>query len=296
MELKQMRYFMVLAEEHHFGRAAERLHITQPPLTRCIQALENELDTPLFTRVGKRTTLTVAGMALLDRVRTILALSSDAGEQVRLAGRGYIGQLDVGIFSSGIFNVIPQMLGAFHAQRPQVKIGLHSMGKAEQIAALRTKRICIGFNRLVPREPYIAVEWVRREPYIVALYENHPLCDKPLITLADLDGEPMILYPNSPMHGLIQVIASAFRAEGVRLFIEQAVDDVMTAVALAASGFGVSITTESASNLRLPGVVYRPLHSLELQDIELNCLYRKDDDSPILAEFLTLMRSLRRTM
>ena len=86
-----------------------------------------------------------------------------------------------------------------------------------------------------------------------ALYENHPLCDKPLITLADLDGEPMILYPNSPMHGLIQVIASAFRAEGVRLFIEQAVDDVMTAVALVASGFGVSITTESASNLRLPG-------------------------------------------
>lgn len=296
MDVKQLRYFIALAEEQHFGRAAERLHITQPPLTRSIQALEASLDTRLFIRTSKGAALTAAGQLLLEKARTIVELTQDAGEQARLAGHGYLGRLEVGIFSSGIFNVIPQLLGEFHRQRPDVKIRLHSMGKAEQLAALREKRIAIGFNRLVPKEPDIAVEWVRREPYIVALYEGHPLASKPVITLTDLEDEPMILYPNAPVYGLMQVIVDAFRHEGVRLNVEQEVDDVMTALALVASRFGMCITTESAANVQLPGIVYRPLHSLELQGIELSCLYRREDDSPILSAFLRLIRSRRRNL
>ncbi|WP_151778674.1 LysR family transcriptional regulator [Acinetobacter brisouii] len=295
MDLKQMRYFIALAEEQNFGRAAERLHITQPPLTRNIQALEQELNAELFLRNSKGAVLTPAGELFLIKARHILSLAQDASEQVRLASQGFIGQLDVGIFSSGILNIIPQLLGAFHVQRPEVKIHLHSMGKAEQITALRDQRILIGFNRLVPKEPDIAVEWVRREPYIVALYEGHPLCEKEVITLADLDNQPMIMYPNAPMHGMMQVISQAFQQEGVKLRIEQAVDDVMTSMALVASRFGLCITTESASNLRLPGIVYRPLRSLELQDIELSCLYLKDHDSVILTAFLNLIREMRRS-
>ncbi|WP_048994244.1 LysR family transcriptional regulator [Klebsiella pneumoniae] len=296
MDVKQLRYFIALAEEQNFGRAAERLNITQPPLTRSIQALETSLDTRLFIRTSKGATLTAAGQLLLEKARTIIELIQDAGEQARLAGQGYIGRLDVGIFSSGIFNAIPQLLGAFHRERPDVKICLHSMGKAEQLAALREKRIAIGFNRLVPKEPDIAIEWVRREPYIVSLYEGHPLVGKSVITLADLEGEPMILYPNAPVYGLMQVIIDAFRHEGVLLNVQQAVDDVMTALALVASHFGLCITTESASSVQLPGIVYRPLQSLELQDIELSCLYRRDDDSPVLAAFLRLIRNRRRTL
>ncbi|MCG7389859.1 LysR family transcriptional regulator [Pantoea sp. ACRSB] len=296
MDVKQLRYFIALSEERHYGRAADRLHITQPPLTRSIQALEKSLETRLFERNSKGVALTPAGYVLLEKARTIVSMTQDAAEQTRLAGKGFLGRLDVGIFSSGIFNVIPQLLGEFHQARPGVKISLHSMSKAEQLAALREKRIDIGFNRLVPKEPDIAVEWVRREPYIVAIYEDHPLAKKSVIHLADLDSVPMILYPNTPMYGLMQLVSDAFRHEGVSLNIEQAVDDVMTAMALVACRFGICITTESAANVNPQGVVYRPLLSLELQDIELSCLYRKSDDSPVLMAFLKLLRQRRRSL
>ncbi|WP_028216650.1 LysR substrate-binding domain-containing protein [Paraburkholderia oxyphila] len=293
MELKQMRYFVALAEELNFGRAADRLHITQPPLTRNIKALEDELGTALFVRTTKGAELTDAGRALLAEVPNILALSSRASEQAQLAGQGLIGRLDVGIFSSGVLNVIPRLLADFHTQRPTVKIGLHNMSKAEQIAALRDRRITIGFNRLVPQEPDIAVDWVQREDFLVALYDSHPLVERKYITLKDLDDEPMILYPNAPVHGLAQEVATAFRTEGYTLRVEQEVEDVVTCIALVASRFGLCITTESAANLRLPGVVYKRLKSPILKQIELSCLYRMEDSSPVLLSFLELIRQAR---
>jgi DNA-binding transcriptional LysR family regulator len=293
MDLRQMRYFVALAEELHFGRAAERLHMAQPPLTRAIRALEEELGTPLFQRTAKGAELTEAGQALLEDVPNILMLSQRAEQHAKLAGQGYAGRLDVGIFSSGILNVIPRLLAAFHIERPEVKIGCHNMSKVEQLAALRERRLTIGFNRLVPDEPDIVVESVQREAYLVALYEGHPLCRRDEIKLSDLDGQPLILYPNAPVHGLAQEVAAAFRADGVHLQVEQEVEDVVTCIALVASRFGLAITTASAANLRLPGVVYRPLVSRHLRDIELCCLYRRDDRSATLAAFLELIRRMR---
>ncbi len=288
-----MRYFLALAQEGNFGRAAERLHITQPPLTRQIHALEEELGTRLFLRTRKGAELTEAGQTLLEEVPNILSLAHRAEERTQLAGNGYIGRLDVGIFTSGVLNVIPRLLADFHAVRPDVKIGLHNMSKSEQIVALRERRITIGFNRLVPYEDDIAVDWVLRESFLVALYEEHPLCRKTRLTLRDLDNEPMILYPSAPVHGLIEEVEAAFRAEGIQLRIEQEVEDVVTCIALVASRFGLCVTTASASNLQLPGVVYRPLVSTNLKDIELSCLYRREDNSPILRAFLALIKASR---
>lgn len=293
MDLKQMRQFLALAEELNFGRAAARLHMAQPPLTRNIRALEGELGAQLFVRTAKGAELTQAGQALLDEVPNVLALARRAEEQAQLAGNGYVGRLDVGIFSSGILNVIPRLLAQFHTDRPDVKIGLHNMSKADQIVALRERRITIGFNRLLADEVDIAVEQVQRESFLVALYDGHPLCSKKSISLRDLDNERMILYPNAPVHGLAQEVAAAFRSEGLRLRVEQEVEDVVTCIALVASRFGVCITTESAANLRLPGVVYRPLRSKLLRDIELSCLYRRGDSSPILLAFLGVVRAQR---
>lgn len=293
MELKQMRYFLALAQELNFGRAAERLHIAQPPLTRQIRALEEELGTVLFTRTAKGAELTEAGQALLDEVPNILALARRAEEQTQLAGKGFSGRLDVGIFTSGVLNVIPRLLADFHTERPEVKIELHNATKTQQIEALRERRLTVAFNRLVPASDDIAVEVVQREPFLVALYEGHPLCAKKSITLADLDGEPMIVYPNAPVHGLVQEVADAFTAENLTLAVAQAVEDVVTCIALVAGRFGVCITTESAANLRLPGVVYRPLRSKQLRDIELSCLYRRGDNSPILQAFLVFVRRYR---
>ncbi len=289
MDLREMRFFLAVAEEGHFGRAAERLHMAQPPLSRAIHALEDELGAPLFVRTPKGAELTDAGQALMAEVPNLLALANRARERTRMAAQGLSGRLDVGIFGSGVLDLIPRMLARFHAQRPEVRIVLHNLTKAEQIVALRERRIGVGFNRLVPPEDDLTVLTVLREKLMVALPESHPLAVRPALTIPDMAGQPLILYPNLPMRGLAQQVLDAFRHEQADARVEQEVEDVLTAVALVASGFGLCITTVSASSLRLPGVTYRPLLSSHLRDIELACVHRRDDPSPVLAGFLDVV-------
>ncbi|MDD3785632.1 MAG: LysR substrate-binding domain-containing protein [Hydrogenophaga sp.] len=294
MDLRDMRHFLAVAEEGHIGRAAARLHLSQPPLTRHIQALEEKIGAPLFLRTPKGVTLTEAGRTLLEEVPNLLALAQRAAERARLAGQGLIGQLDVGLFGSGVLDVIPRMLARFHEARPEVKIVLHNLTKDAQLQALRERRISIGFNRLVPREAGITTEAVMREPLMVAIPAAHPLAVRPSLSLPDLADVPLILYPNVPMRGLAQEVTDAFRTEGVPFEVEQEVEDAVTALALVSVGFGAAITTQSASNLRLPGVVFRPLHSRRLRDLELSCLYRSGDTSPVLRAFLDVVHEFAR--
>jgi DNA-binding transcriptional LysR family regulator len=288
-----MRFFKAVAEEGHFGRAAERLHIAQPPLSRRIRALENELGAQLFVRTPRGADLTEAGRQLLTEVNNILALAERAKERTRLAAEGHRGRIDVALFGSAVLDAIPRILARFHAERPAVEIHLHSMTKAEQLQALRERRISVGFNRLVPAEPGIAVTTVRREALVVALPARHPLARRARVRLRDMDGEPMVTYPNLPLRGLAHEIADAFAREGVRLNVAYAVEDVLTALALVAGGLGIAISTEPATNLRLPGLAFRPLQCAHLASIELSCLYRDDDRSPVLAAFLDVVQSGR---
>lgn len=289
-----MRYFLAVAEERHFGRAAERLHMAQPPLSRQIKSLEDELGTTLFLRTAKGVELTEAGQTLLAEVPNLLTLAQRARERTVLAGRGQIGRLEVGLFGSGVLDVIPRMLARFHAERPEVKISLHNLTKAEQLEALHERRITVGFNRLVPQEPGLVIETVLRERLQVALPATHALCRRKTLRLVDLAQQPLILYPNVPMRGLAQEVLDAFRRDGVQPRVEQDVEDVLTAVALVAGGFGLAITTQSATNLRLPGVEFRPLDTPHLHDVELSCLYREDDSSPVLQAFLSVVHDFAR--
>lgn len=284
-----MRYFQVLAEELNFGRAAARLHMAQPPLTRQIQALENDLGAVLFERTPRGVLLTIAGQTLYDEVPNILSLVARARSRTEQAGQGRLGRIDVGIFGASILNVIPRVLSRFRAEHPEVELFLHTMTKAEQIEALRERRITVGFNRLVPKEPDIAVSIVLRERYLVALPASHRLCANAEVTLSDMAGEPLILYPNLPMPGLAQQVLAAFARKGLAVRVVQQVEDVLTSIALVSSGFGLCITTASAASLQLPHVAYRPLKSRSLHDIDLSCLYRRDDKSPILRQFLAVV-------
>lgn len=296
MDLKDMRYFLAVAEEKNVGRAAMRLHISQPPLTRHIRDLEDRLGTQLFRRTPKGMELTDAGHILMDEVPNLLVLADRAQQRVKLAGEGLLGQLDVGIFGSGILDVIPRILSRFHTERPGVKIVLHNLTKMEQLVALRERRITVGFNRLVPKEPDLVIDTLMREPMVVAVNASHPLASKGQISLSDLNDQPLILYPNTPMRGLAQEVMDAFAKRNLRLRVEQDVEDVLTAVALVASGFGISITTQSATNLRLPGVVFRPMPKGQLPDVELSCLYRKGDSSPVLSAFLDVVHTYSKTL
>lgn len=295
MDLRDMRYFLAVAEEGHMGRAAARLHLSQPPLTRHIQALEEKLGVPLFIRTPKGMTLTEAGQTLLQEVPNLLELAQQAAERTRLAGQGWIGRLDVGLFGSGILDVIPRILARFHQARPDVQIVLHNLTKDAQLQALRERRITVGFNRLVPQEADIRTQTVLREPLVVAIAAAHPLARRPFLRIQDLGGVPLILYPNVPLRGLAQEVTDAFHAEGVPLRVEQEVEDVVTAVALVSAGFGAAITTQSATNLRLPGVAFCPLRSRQLQELELSCLYRRGDRSPALRAFLDVVQTFAAT-
>lgn len=290
MDLKQMRYFLAVAEERNFTRAAERLHMAQPPLTRQIQALEDDIGAPLFMRTSKGVALTEAGQALLAEVPNLLALAQRAKERAVLASEGQSGRLDIGIFGSAVLDLIPRILARFHADRPEVKIVLHNLTKHEQIAALRERRISVGFNRLVPPEDDLVVEEVLRESMVVALPARHPLAGQAEVSVGDLSDCPLILYPRLPIAGLAQQVMQAFNREKSVLRVEQEVEDVLTAIALVAGGFGACVTTASTASLRLPGVVYRPLLSKHLREIELSCLYRRSDESPVLVAFVAVVR------
>jgi DNA-binding transcriptional LysR family regulator len=293
MDLRRLKSFVILAEELNFSRAAVRLHISQPPLTRQIQLLEAELGAPLFERQPKGLMLTAAGCILLDDARRILGMADAAKDRAAQAGRGEIGRLDVGIFGSAILHHIPRLLLQFRNLYPNVQISLHEQTKSEQIQALRERRLTIGFNRHVRSEPDLVVETVYQEPLLVALHGEHPLAQQAAISVRELSGQPLILYPNNSREGFADHVLSLFYHEGLQAQVELEVKDVVTAVALVSSGFGLCVTPEAASSLRLPGVVYRPLKAEPAPTVELVCVYRRDDASPVLTAFLETVRQFQ---
>lgn len=293
LELRQIKYFLVLAQELNFSRAAERLFITQPPLTRQIQQLEEHLGVQLFLRNNKSVTLTVAGKSFLEEAQKIMVLVHESENRTRLVNDGKVGLLNIGIFGSAIFNDIPQLLLTFRTHYPEVNIGLYQMSKAEQIHALRTKQITIGFNRRLPVEQDIMVETVYFEPMIIAIHANSELAQYERIHCTQLQGETIILYPNATRPSFADTVTAFLRDNHVDVQYTQEAPDVVTALALVSSGFGVCITPESASRLSLPNVLYRTLDIDPQPTVELACLYRRGDDNPVLHNFLEIIRSYK---
>lgn len=290
IEIRQLRYFVAVAEELNFRRAALRLHISQPPLTRQVQQLETELEVRLFDRQSRGVALTPAGAAFLVEARNILALTEQAIERAQLADRGQIGRLDIGVFGSAMFDVIPRLAAQFHKAHPGVTIVLHDMNKAEQIKALRDGRLTIGFNRFVWDEPDMVKESVLVEHLFVAHDGRIAAAQNGPIPISGLDRLPLILYPRAARPGFADRVVAMCRQRGFEPNVVQEVDDVVTAIALVSSGFGVCIVTESATNLQLPNVIFTPLERTQETGIELFCQYPKGEQSPILAAFLDIIR------
>ncbi|HLO63344.1 MAG TPA: LysR substrate-binding domain-containing protein [Azonexus sp.] len=293
MEFRQLKYFIAVAEELNIGRAATRLHISQPPLTRQIQQLEEEFGTQLFLRTARGVELTQAGEMLLRDARNIRDLMTQAAERVREAGQGKRGKMDIGIFGSGILDVIPKVLHAFRASHPDVQIALHQMSKKEQIEALRQHRIMAGFNRMLAPLPDISSEPVMLESIMVAVNEKHPLAAKAAILLKELAGQPLILFPSGARPSFIDKVWSLCSGEGFEPNVAQEVGDAPTSVALVAAGFGLSLVPEAATSLSVPGVVYRRLANAPDAVVDLSCIYRTDETSPILQAFLQTIRDFR---
>lgn len=293
MKLNQLRYFSVLAEELNFNRAAQRLNMSQPPLSRQIQQLEDDLGVRLFDRTTRGVELTEIGKSFYADALGILADVDRCRDNLVRASRGEIGRLDIGIFGSGILHHIPQFIMEFRQRFPGVRISLYEQTKSEQVDALREHRITVGFNRRVSLQPDITIETVYKEPLCIALPSSHPLAAAKQLAISDIVAEPLILYPSNTRPSFADTVVALIEEAGGQAKIEQEVPNVVTAIALVASGFGICITPLAARSLKLPGVVFRSLKSKRPIFVEQVVLYRTDDRSPILAAFLDVVRHYR---
>jgi DNA-binding transcriptional LysR family regulator len=293
MDLRHLKYFLAVAEELNIGRAALRLHMSQPPLTRQIKALEEELGVALFIRTPRGVELTQAGEMFREEAQSIRMLVEAAVDRVQRAGDGKIGRLDVAIFGSGIYDAIPKLLHAYRERLPGVNVVLHTMSKAEQIEALRQRRISVGFNRMMPALPDIGCELLATEPLMVAVNVRHPLAAVAAVPFGALAEHPLVVYPNLGRPSLIDRVLELCRRRGFEPRVAQEVGDTITAIALVASGFGLSLIPRSATTVSMPGVVYRPLADAPEAVVDLSCIYRATDRSPLLQSFLALVREHR---
>jgi DNA-binding transcriptional LysR family regulator len=296
MDLRQLKYFVAVAEERHMGRAAERLHLSQPPLSRQIQSLERELGVPLFIRTARGVDLTDAGQALLQDARAIRLLAAQAGERAQRVGKGELGTLDVGVFGSSLLNVVPRLLARFSETHPEVDVNivLHNAHKRQQIDALRQRRILIAFDRFLPDDPDLTIEVVTEEPLLVALNAAHPLAANRTIDMDQLRNELLLLPAGIDSH-IGRKLLQLCKDHGFDPQVLPGGGDVITTVAMIAirADAGLSLIPGSMASLTMPNVEYRPLTARGKASVELHCLYRKDEQSPLLAALLRTVREYR---
>ncbi|HHJ4328611.1 TPA: LysR family transcriptional regulator, partial [Klebsiella pneumoniae] len=234
-----LRYFIAVAEERNIGRAALRLHISQPPLTRQIQQLEEQLGVQLFTRTPRGMELTPAGTLFLDEARNIRSLVEQACERTQRAGLGLLGRLDIGIFGSAILYTIPRLLQAFRKAYPEVKVVLHNMNKDEQIEALRQRRIDLGFNRIITPTADIVCERVASEQLLVAINQSSPLAQNDCVDFPSLADYPMILFPSGPRPSFVDHVMGMCQQAGFSPKVVQEVGDTVTGISLVASDLAI---------------------------------------------------------
>lgn len=294
LELRQLRYFVTVAEELHFGRAALRLHMTQPPLSQTIQALEELLGAAVFERNRRGVTLTPAGSALLPEARRLLAQAQELPQLVQRAAAGEVGRLTLAFVSSADYSVLPPFLRAYRAAYPQVQITLQEATSDLQLDDLLHNRIDAGL--LIPPLPDKAraeLDYlpVLREPLVLAVPAGLPALNKRgKQALHALPALPLIIFPRAISPALYDAILSVFRDAGVTPEIGQQAIQMQTIVGLVSAGMGMALVPQSVSNLMRPGVEYRALaHTTPL--VETGLAWRRDNASPVLRGFLELLRN-----
>jgi DNA-binding transcriptional LysR family regulator len=296
LELRHLRYFVAVAEELHMGRAAQRLNIAQPPLSRQIRDLERELGAPLFKRVPRGVELTAAGRAVLPEARLALAQAERLQRTARRAARGEIGRLRVGFVEAAAdASVLPDVLGFFRSHLPDIGISLFEMDALEQAEALRTERIDVGLLDSPPpdAERWLHVEPVYSDPMLAALPDAHPLAARARVALRDLAGEPFVLFSRLSAPTLYDAITAQCRAAGFDPRVVQEATGWHTVSGLVAAGVGVGFAPRSVSELRRPGVVYRPVRGLDVE-MSIAAVWKRGDASPVRARFVSTLTTVAR--
>jgi len=290
MELRHIKYFLAVAEELHFRKAALKLHIAQPPLSKQIQELEKELGIQLFKRTRRSVELTDSGRVFQREAYNALECIEKGILKARLASRGEAGWLSIGFIGSSTYEVIPSVLQEFRRKFPEVELVLQEIQSSEQNQALREQRVHVSFARFPKPEPGLVFETIYTEHLIAALPQSHPLERKKFLTLSDLAGEPFILFPHQPSahaENTLQVFAKA----NLSPQIIQTVEEMHTALGLVAARIGVTLVPSSMQKTKREGIVYLDLAKPQPK-LEMKMGYRENETSPVLSRFIETVHSI----
>jgi DNA-binding transcriptional LysR family regulator len=291
IEIRHLRYFVAVAEELHFGRAAQRLHIAQPPLSQQIRRLEEMLGHALFVRTSRDVRLTAAGEELLERARhTLTKIEADVAAAQRI-GRGEAGALTVGFVGSGMLTALPRMLGRYRRQFPQVDLQLREFHTSELVNTLLNGTVDVGFLRDAGEVDGLHIEAVVSEPFVVVLPRKHPLAEQKTVAVKSLQGEPFVLFSRSYGSVAWKKTAAVCEEQGFLPRVVQEAPQWLTIMSLVGAGLGVTIAPACVEKLNVPDTVCRRLRP-RTAHTQLDLAYRAGEVRPIARAFSELARTV----
>jgi DNA-binding transcriptional LysR family regulator len=294
MELRHLRYFRAVAEELHFGRAAERLHIAQPPLSQQIRQLERELGVALLVRTTRSVELTAAGVAYLSRAVRILDAVDDAGEQARRIAKGVEGQLAIGCVGSATYSLLPRLVRALGETLPGIEVSVRGeMLAPAQLAALAAGEIDLALLRPPVPHTGLITETVRRDRLLAALPADHPLAGRHDLLVRELHDEDFIAHAGQGRSVMHSVLTAVCADAGFVPRLRHEVMETSTLVTLVAAGLGVAIVPDPTSALDIGGVAFVPLMPATL-GVDLVVARSAANDSPLIANALAVLRGITR--
>jgi DNA-binding transcriptional LysR family regulator len=285
---RQLKSFIALAEELHFGRAAKRVNLSQPALSLQVQGIEEELEVKLFFRNRRKTELTQAGVVFLNEAREVLQRTEQAIATVRRAALGHVGTLRIGFISTAAAIITPKLVKRFHDKYSHVDIELRNILTRDQITHLQERKIDVGFLRMpLPTPPDIRTRVIHREPFVLLLPASHPLAQLKAVTLADCQGADFVMYTRKMAPGFHDSIMSILHRNGLTPHVVQEASEMYTLISLVATGLGVAVAPASIALHLVENVVVRDLPTINARS-EIAIAWKKDNVSTTTQLFLKM--------
>ncbi|MCJ2135509.1 LysR family transcriptional regulator [Methylobacterium sp. J-026] len=291
-DFSQLRCFAAVAEELHFGRAAARLNMTQPPLSRQIQVLERILDVRLLERTSRSVRLTAAGRSFLPEAQRILRLAEAATHVTRQVAAGRAGVLKLGFTAASAYDVLPCLVSAVRRTLPDVTLALREMVSKDQIADLLAGRIDAALVRPPVTHPDLTAIRVLAEPLVVALPAAHPLAPRDRLSPGDLGGAALIGYAPNEARYFHDLTRDLLVETGIQPRIVQQLTQIHSILALVRAAVGIALVPAAAERLRFADVVFRPLALSAPRPVELLLAWRRDADDPLIAQLVSILSDM----
>lgn len=294
MNARQLAQIIAVAEAGNISRAAEKLAIAQPPLTRMIRKVEEELGFDLFLRTSKGVELTEAGKSFVEGAAQVIEMHDRMIDNARRISQGLMGEFNVGVYGSTAYQFVPAVIRRFRENFPDVKLNLVALSGGELMVALRNRSVAIGFTPLAEPEPDMVIERISQERVMIALPDHHPLAGRSAISPAEIAQTPLILMSGRERLNFLHLATEVFQSAGVMPRITHEVTEPLACLSLVSGGFGFALVAESNRELPFKGVTYRHFAVPHPPRIDLVCAYLANNSSAMLGAFLSAVRAAAR--